>query len=549
MRRVRTNFLRSALGALLLVVLAAAGAHAAERSTRPDDAQTCGIVAAAGPQQPQATRAEVLRSRGVPCATARRVVQQCIAGELGRGWAATSPEAAILLVKGRTRVAFHTFAGRVPTCVTSAQRRVEGVEASELNLQKVLTAGVFGPYEEPNSYPDKLPPPFRIVYEWDSPVTTNSASIPAGSVSTVDLGAYVRNSDGTARSVWFEWGQTRDLGSNTEKQAPPTRPDDQPVRMETRLSHLRAGTRYWWRAAANFDTPSGVETRYGVMGTFVTNPYPKIADPSRPCQSQPSQLASLFELTESLAIACATRTYSNSACFPACANFYNGKLTCDRAFPRNLNAGRWSFNIPEIGIPVSVDDLVSYWRSNDSNRFLTVPGKNKNSGGGDVGPVPGWHEWDVAQWAYPFTSTSTNVEFWIHCTEKWGGVIDGSALAAGDGKDRPSLTAPGTPQQLVATAAADGGVDVRWQPPAAASPTGVAGYYVTVTGWRRDEARVFAPNNITPVVTTTTTGRISPGQLALLRRTMPAGYDLYVAVGAISREGSVSTPATLPWPK
>lgn len=162
--------------------------------------------------------------------------------------------------------------------------------------------------------------------------------------------------------------------------------------------------------------------------------------------------------------------------------------------------------------------------------------------------MPGWHDWDVAQWAYPGESTSTTVDFWINCTEKWGSVMDGSALAAGDGKDRASMTAPGTPGQLVARAAADGGIDVRWQAPASPSPSGLAGYTLMVTGWRAGESRVFPPSLVTPITTTQTAGRIAPANLAVVRKSAPPGYDLYVAVAAISREGSVSLPATLRWP-
>ncbi len=77
-------------------------------------------------------------------------------------------------------------------------------------------------------------------------------------------------------------------------------------------------------------------------------------------------------MTESLAIVCTNRRvqrFTKGACFPACTNFYDGRLTCPKEFPRKLNAGKWSLPIPKLGATLSINDLVSYWRSNNSNRF------------------------------------------------------------------------------------------------------------------------------------------------------------------------------------
>lgn len=537
------------LAAAVLAVGAAPAAAAGAKRARPTVVATCGVLHKAGPGG-HLTTVDVLRSRTVSCAKARRVVGRCIAGTLpAKKWRATSPNAATVLSRGKVRVAFHTHAGPVPRCVDRAQR-FKGVTQPEMVLQQSLPRGVFGPGEAPRSYPDRWPNPTATLYEWQSPATTNRAAIPSGSVSTVDLSALVHNPDGSVRSAWFEWGVTRDLGTATDRQAVPVRADHSPATVSVRLTHLRAGTRYWWRAAANLDTADGgVETRYGVTGSFVTNPYPKLANPSRPCQSAPTIVSSLFELTESLAIDCVSAAFSKGACFPACTNNYTGRLTCDRTFPRNLNAGSFSLTVPKIGITISVDDLVSYWRSNNSNRFITLPGYNKNSAGGDVGPVPGWHQWDVAQWAYPFTSTSTRAEFWIHCTEKWGRVIDESALAAGEGSDRADVTAPGVPQGVTATATEDGGIDVSWQPPTTVPANGLGGYTVILRSWRTGAPREFEDSYVVPLTTTGTTGRISAANVDVVRRSLPAGSDIHVAVGAISREGRVGTPATVPWPR
>jgi hypothetical protein len=533
--------------ALLLAGALLPTAATAQTATRPRKAATCGAVFAFAPRSTVGTQVEVVRAQRLSCRGARTIVRRCIAGRLDHRWKATPAASVTWLRHGRRALALRALSGPALPCASTTT----GASKVLLGGTAGRPAGRFGPYEEPLIHPDRWPAPYKMTYQWHSPVTTNSASIAIGGVSTARLLAYVRNVSGEARSVWVEWGKTRDLGNSTEKQSPPTAANGGPVSVEVRLPHLKAATRYWWRAAANIDEPSGkVTTHYGTLGSFVTNPYPKIADPARPCSSRPAinESGQLFELTESLAIDCsAAQKFSKGACFPACADFYSGRLTCNRDFPRNLNAGNWSFNLPEIGYPVSVSSLANYWRSNDSNRFLEVPGKNKNSSGGEVGPSPGWHDWDVAQWAYPFTPTSTSAEFWINCTEQWGAVIDGDALAAGQGRDTASSTPPGEPGKLRAVAASDGGIDVSWEAPSAVSPSGIAGYYLALIGWKTNEAKELPPNAITPVTATGLSGHISATNLEVLKKAAPAGYGIYVSVGTISREGSMSKLETVRW--
>jgi hypothetical protein len=262
----------------------------------------------------------------------------------------------------------------------------------------------------------------------------------------------------------------------------------------------------------------------------------------------------VFELTESLAIVCdpfGPQRYhiEKGACFPACSDFYHGSLTCSQDFPRNLNAGSWSFPIPKLGYQVSVNELANYWRSNDSNRFITwLPGKNQNSPGGEVGPVPGYHEWDVAQWAYPFNPTKTDIKFWINCTEKWGTVVNADALAQGEGNDVPSTQPPSQPQNVKVVKASDGGVDATWQPPATASPSGIAGYYVGFQSWKPGAPKVFLPNQITPLASTGTTGHVAPGFINVVRKSTPSDWQGGITIAAISREGTVGTPTVVSLP-
>jgi hypothetical protein len=240
--------------------------------------------------------------------------------------------------------------------------------------------------------------------------------------------------------------------------------------------------------------------------------------------------------------------FTKAACFPACNNHYHGRLTCPAEFPRNLNAGHWSIPIPKLGAALSINDEASYWRSNNSNRFSPIPSENKNSAGGEVGPVPGSSDWDVWQWADPLTPTSTDVELWINCTEKWGNVVSPDALGVGQGNDTPSTTAPSAPRNLTVAPASDGGVDASWEPPSSASATGVAGYYLSVIAWEPGKPRVFGANWVTPVTTTALSGHITPTMISVTKTTAPSNWETTVVVGAVSREGWISDPtiAALP---
>jgi hypothetical protein len=545
MRRPSLRAVGAAI-ALLLAALLAATFTSTASAARAKRQTACNEVAALTPRSDDFTAVDVLRAKGLGCADARRVVTRCIAGTLGDDWDATSPELVTLLTAGRRQIAFRVLAGPQPACLKTAQPKGLGA-----GLQMARNSGEFGPYEGPLAYPNKWPSPSGLVYEWgDSPVATWAAGIKTGSVSSVRIGAHVKNS-GEVRSVWFEWGRTKDTDRRTALQDPPTRANDEPVDVTDRLTHLKAGTRYYWQAVANVDTASGVRRFEGALGSFVTNKYPKIADKSRPCDSRPAgglEQGQLFELTESLALDCSPpQHFEKGACFPACADFWSGRLQCNKDFPRNLNAGSWTFTVPRIDYLVTVDNLVSYWRSNNSNRFLEVSGKNTNSAGGEVGPTPGWHNWDVAQWAYPATPTSTDARFWIACTEQWGTVIDGDSLADGEGPTVPSLAEPGKPTDLKVKAAGEG-IDVDWKAPSNDTPSGVAGYYMTIAGWKPSEAKTFPKTTSAPITAIRTEGRISPEFLSFYKKYLPAGQEIYVAVAAVSREGTVGDPAVVLWP-
>jgi hypothetical protein len=417
-------------------------------------------------------------------------------------------------------------------------------EVTSPGLSLAPVGGEFGPYEFPLSYL-RVPGGRILVYDWTTPVNTYSASIASWSITTVSLKGFGHNSDGRMRSFWFEYGKTRDLGSETEKQNPPTSED--PILFSAVLEHLNAQTRYFWRAAANFDQSDGtVKTVYGTTGSFVTKPYSNM-NPKRPCSSPKDSVKNTwFEATESLAIVCTNppvQRFTKGACFPACNNHFHGRLACPKAYPRNLNAGKWSITIPKLGMALSINDEVNYWRSNDSNRFSPLPGDNKNSAGGEVGPVPGWSDWDVWQWAYPATSTATDVELWINCTEKWGNVVSPDALGVGQGNDTPSTAPPSEPRSLAVTRTDDGGIDANWEAPTSPSAAGLAGYYLSLIAWEPGKPREFGQNWVTPVTTTALSGHITPGMVSVMKATTPPGSELTVVVGAVSREGWISKPA------
>jgi len=536
--------------AVALLALAASDAVAARRAARaPRATGACASLVRVQKRTGLVMQVAVAHKRNLPCREARRVVLRCQRGTLHRSWTASRTGSLMWLRRGRKAVAVRTISGPDPRCIDKRLPQLRtGLRAGPVQSRR---PGEFGPYQGPVVYPLNPNPPYRLGYVWEVPVGTYNAIIPVGAISTVNLTAQVRNVAGEVRSVWFEYGTTRDLGTRTDPQPVGIVPNGSPAAVTAHLTHLRAGTRYWWRAFARVDDDRGNPRQYqGALGSFVTNPYPRIADPSRPCKSSPEG-TSTFEVTESLALICSgTLNFKKSACAPFCMDFYSGRLVCPRDFPRNLNAGSWSFSIPKVGISVSVNHLVSYWRSNDSNRFVELPGKNANSEGSDVGPTPGWHNWDVAQYAYPFTSTSTDVDFWINCTEQWGKVIDASSLAKGDGNDVASYAAPGKPDGVRATRTRDGGLTVTWSAPSQRTPSLVAGYFAMVVGARSAAEAAQSVTRGMPILSSADTSVTFPAAyVSSIQAALPSDSPPYVVVAALSGEGSVSDGVAIPLPR
>ena len=204
---------------------------------------------------------------------------RCAAGRLSDRWESFfGARGTTWITRGRRRVIVRPLGGARPACLAPSAIRGRLLGAAPSGA--VRPRGEFGPYERPNTFRG----PSGAVHEWGSPVTTYRASIPAGAITTVDLTGFARNVDGEMRSIWFEYGETRDLGAVTERTAPRIDESGAPITLTGHLSHLRAGTRWWWRTAANVEDDAGrVTTRHGTMGSFVTGPYLRIANPHRPC--------------------------------------------------------------------------------------------------------------------------------------------------------------------------------------------------------------------------------------------------------------------------
>lgn len=557
MSRDRTNratvnglWMRLARAAVLSVLVVAGGVSAVEAAAGPSLSREfplghprCGVVRVFERPTEQWSLVDVFRVSRLSCHAARRVVRQCVDRRTVNGWRHLPFAFTTSLVNGRKKIEVRLAGGPLPRCLQAHALRAP---LAGLGATTYTGRDAFGPYQFPMSFPTKYPPTAETVFKWTDPVTTYSAVIDSHSISNLTLDGYVHN-PGNALSVWFEYGTTADFASaaRTDKQSPKIPGDNSPVRFTARVLHLRAKTRYFWRAAATIEKPDGTnQVVHGVTGSFVTKPYPKLTG-NDPCQYEGS-----FQLTEALTIVCSRRyLFENNQTkyspFPLSVG-YSGSLSCPRDEPRNLNAGSDEFRLPEIGYNLSTGHLVSYWRSNDSNRFTTFPGYQKNSEGLQEGPIPGWHDWNVDQWGYPFSTTETEVQFWINCTYNWT-AHTAEQLAAGDGNDSPSHMPPSEPQDVKAVKAPDGGIDVSWKAPSYISTAGVAGYFLTVRGWKPGDPKVLPSIIDTRILVAGHDGHIFPGQLELLKKSVPSTYELGVAVAAVSREGLRGPAAVVDW--
>lgn len=537
-----------ALTALLIFATAAQ----AEKPTFPDPNEPsvanpqCGYLAGFVNKQ-GISELSLIAAKKISCKDGRSLMRQCFNKKSIKGWKASGNGGVVEMKKGSRRLSFTVRSGVMPRC---GQRG--GYGSNDIN------SGSYGPYQQPYGYPTNWPAPYQIIFDWsDGPIVTGTANIAPQNIVTVALNGQVHNVKGEARAVWFEYGKTRDLGTATEKAEPRSYGNDRPVQFQVTLTHLKAKQRYYWRAMANVDQPDGSVKEYqGAIGSFVTKPYPTL-DSDQPCKSTTSPGAR-FEITESLAIMC-TRPlhFTASSCYLVpCSEGYHGQIQCDKDYPRNLNAGGFNVNVrlPYVGVfvPVgSIDKIVSYWRSNNSNRFTTFFDTQKNSPGGEVGPIPGWHNWDVDQWSYPFTDTSTDAQFYISCTQQWGDVQSTDALIAGQGNDLSDNLVPTAAQNFKVEKQDDGSIKGNWDAPDADKTPGfkIAGYWYTPFPFQKGQKPALDSRVLTPVTNTTTDGSIPKAALDIYRKAFPSDkYDLLMMVVPVSSEGRTGTISTVPLP-
>lgn len=474
---------RRPLSLLAVAAVAAIGVGATAAPASAAAGKKCGTVAG---ETSDATWAhvEVENVRGVSCEAARKVVRQCLTRNRVKGWSRAAEHAAPGLRDGKRRITVDPLGGDLPTCVEH-ERAGAGVgaggpgdgEEGGNGRAPALGATIYrvaGPFEGPV----QMPPTARTKWAWTSPV----ASVKSGEidVSSARLFGTARTTDTNARSVWFQYGTTRDLGQVTERLPPKIVANDEPWVFGQEIRGLRAKTRYYWRAMANFGGDGDPKTFAGATGSFVTEGYRSMAG-ANPCQQLQfgTNAGGTTQVTEALAVVCSPKyEFVNDKKIVASVG-YSGRLSCPREFPHNLNAGDYSVTIPKIDYDVHFDNLVNYWRSNDSARFTRFPGYQKNYEGAEQGPLLGWHEWNVDQWGYLFSTSRTQVQMWINCTDNWK-AFSPEQLARGEGDDAPSTAAPNPPRNFRFAQGAGGDWNGSWDAPQGGAASGIAGYQLSV---------------------------------------------------------------------
>lgn len=474
---------RGPAGLALVAAVAAIGAGSTA-ATATAAGKQCGTVAG---ETSDATWAhvEVEDVRGLSCAGARKIVRQCLKRERVRGWSRVPAHHGPGLRNGRRRIEIDAIGGELPNCVEHQRVRPSGrgvglragdgggdggtVGAGSLGA---TSWGNAGPWQGPV----QMPPTSRTSWNWVSPVVSSKSGMI--DVSSADLYGAARTTGGAVRSVWFEYGKTRDLGKATDRLPPKVVANDDPWVFSQEIRDLDAGTRYYWRAMASVDADGGPKTLAGATGSFATAGYRRLTGPN-PCQQTQfgKDSGGVTQVTEALAIVCSRKfEFVNSVGLPVSVG-YSGRLSCPVEYPHNLNAGDAKVTIPKIDYEVQFNNIVNYWRSNDSARFTRFPGYQENYGGAEAGPLVGWHEWDVDQWGYLGSTSRTQAQMWINCTNNWKAFTP-EQLARGEGNDKPSTAAPAMPRNFRFTQSG-GDWNAAWEAPSAGEG-GIAGYQLLV---------------------------------------------------------------------
>lgn len=518
---------RSAIRAIAALVAASALAGAAAPAgATAAEAETAAVKRCAtltGGTGTAWTNVTVVKRRGVKCPGARKVIARCLTNRKVKGWKAINDGGRPGLRRGKKRI-------RVKVTGKAAPRCLERRRAPQLGAASYRTAG---PYEEPTD----MPPTSSVGWTWTSPVVSNRADF-------IDVGAarlvgYARTTPGDVRSVWFEYGTTRDLGTKTEALPPQVLAGDRPWQFAANIKGLRGKTRYFWRAVASIGSDSSPKVVNGTIGSFVTEPYRNMGG-DNPCSQKAfgGDSGGITQVTTALTIVCTPKMQFVNDKWIVASVGYNGRIQCPPEYPHNLNSGTTDITIPDINYTVHFNNIVNYWRSNNSARFTTFPGYQQHFAGAEAGPLVGWHNWDVDQWGYLFETSRTDVQMWINCTDNWQAYTP-AQLAPPQGGDSPSGTRPATPTEFGINRVA-GGWKASWKGVGASGlPDGIAGYELVVSSKTTDLDRTTV--RVTSTDTETTLSDAYVKSMSDIYRTK----QLYAVLFAISSEGNRSGQAAI----
>lgn len=520
LRRLQGLKTLSLVSALLLAVLLAPAF--AEGAARPGK-KACAPVEGRISQRSSAI-VYVVDRRGISCRKARAVIRRCFRRSAIKGW---HRRGNLTLRGGKRVLRLKTRKKAKPPCLQS-RRKARRVKSKNVKSPNLRTAG---PYQQALV----MPPGAPSRWDWISPVGSSRAT--SIDVGTTDVYGVVRNKSGEVRSVWFEYGITRDLGSSTPRKPVTIDTSGGPVEFKETLRHLKANTRYYWRAMASIGPDDDVKVFAGAIGSFVTEPYRSV-NADNPC-SQPAfggNNGGVTQVTTSLVLVCTPLQYMvNDMKIPVSLG-YSGQINCPAEYPHNLNAGSYSITIPKIGLKVSFNNLVSYWRSNDWARFTTFPGYQKHYEGAEVGPLPGWHRWDIDMWGMFAKTTRTDMQMWIHCTDEWKAFTP-EQLAPEQGTDKPSTAKPPTPTGLTMTKV-DGGWKASWNP-VSGVVDGIAGYQLAILPTDK-----YSPE-MSVLLTDTGTEAFRSDAYMKAISDYAKSKQLYAILFAISSEGNRSAGAAI----
>ncbi len=176
-------------------------------------------------------------------------------------------------------------------------------------------------------------------------------------------------------------------------------------------SLLQPGLTYYYRFAADY--ADGTTAAGGTLNF-------KVADVSlnrdNPCSGRGSHapLQKATRISENVAVVCSGNGLAGSIFKGSGAQ---GQLVCPESFPRNLNTSTFTFTVPKVNVPVSIEQKgVGYWRSSVDVRFNDWMLWVDKGQEGQQDPLrQGSQKYDVTNWS-PQPQT---LVVWIYCSNNW----------------------------------------------------------------------------------------------------------------------------------